>query len=111
MQCPMWVNNTRKCETKIGSPSVDTLMFCTTNRYAECPLYRILNHIGFHCEYLDKCQACEYFRICDFDIFTKAAKKFCLSKKNRDKCARYKLRKQGIIPQLNMHPNGSIISK
>ncbi|MCK5288334.1 MAG: hypothetical protein KAJ79_04670 [Candidatus Omnitrophica bacterium] len=111
MECPMRVNYSRMCEIKTGSRSMNTLVFCTTNRYTECPLYRIFNNIGFHCEYLDKCQACEYFRICDFDIFTKAAKKFCLSKKNRDKCARYKLRKQGIIPQLNMHPNGSIISK
>ncbi|MBU1083532.1 MAG: hypothetical protein KKG84_00430 [Candidatus Omnitrophica bacterium] len=108
MDCPMWIDFTRTCGETIGFSPDDTLDFCSTDSYIDCPFYRALNDIGYHCEYLSSFLAHEHFKVCDFREFAQIAKGYCLSEKNNLSCERYKMRKKGETPPSNMLPDGTI---
>ena len=111
MGCPMWVDYVRECGLKIGFLPENTMDFCDTDKYVDCPFYRTLNDIGFHCEYLESCQAYEHFRIHNFTTFVDMAKKWCMSESGPGNCQRYKMRQAGQVPAPEMLPDGSLIEK
>ena len=81
MFCPMFVDFTRECQYKIGFLPLDTREYCSSKKHRDCPFYRTINKIGFHCMYLEQCPAFEHFKTGNFDDFVAISKKYCLSKK------------------------------
>lgn len=106
MNCPMFVDYTRECLDKIGFLPQNTLGYCQTDKHQECPFYKTLNNIGFHCECVKKCDAYKYFGISDFEKFVEMTKRYCLSKNNIN-CERFKLRKTGEAVPEDLLPDGS----
>ena len=106
MNCPMFIDYTRECLKGIGFLPSNTLDYCQTDKYKECPFFKTLNNIGVHCECIEKCNAYKYFGIHDFIKFTEIAEKYCLSE-NKINCERFKLRKSGKEVPVNLLPDGS----
>lgn len=110
MNCPMFIDYTRECLEKIGFLPGNTLDYCETDKYKECPFFKTLNNIGLHCECIEKCNAYQYFGIHDFDKFAEIAKEYCLSENNIN-CERFKLRKSGKEVPGNLLPDGSWVKE
>lgn len=108
MECPMHVGHTRACQDKIGFVPINTLQYCVTERYKECPFFKTLNNIGYHCAYLANCPAYKHFQIGDFEIFVEITTKYCLSENNIN-CERFKLKKTGKEVPEHLLPDGGKI--
>ncbi|MCU0666882.1 MAG: hypothetical protein MUF05_07305 [Candidatus Omnitrophica bacterium] len=108
MDCPMFVDYTRDCLDKIGFLPQDTFYYCQSDKHKECPFFKTLNNIGFHCDCVKKCVAYKNFGISDFDNFVKIANRYCLSSNNVN-CARFKVRQSGEVVPEDLLPDGSRI--
>jgi len=108
MNCPMFIDYTRECLDKIGFSPQNTFDYCQTDKHKECPFFRTLNNIDFHCECIEKCAAYKYFSISDFEKFAEITKRYCLSENNVN-CERFKLRKSGEVVPENLLPDGNWI--
>lgn len=106
MECPLFVDCTRECMTEVASLPADTLEFCTTERYVDCPFYRRVKKIGLVCECVSGCPAYDFLKVGDFEEFVLIAKQYCLSENNRQ-CQRYILRQQGKPVPQDLLPDGS----
>lgn len=111
MHCSMWVDFVRECGMKIGFMPEYTYEYCSTEKFIECPFYRTIKNIGYHCKYLEKCPAYEHFQIGDFHKFVLIAHQYCLSETNNCKCERFKLRESGETPPPDLLPSGEIIKE
>ena len=111
MACPMYKDFTRECIKELGGMPENTLPFCSTSRYIECPFYIALNNLGFACEFLKQCPAYEHFKHDNFEEFVKIANDYCLSKENCHDCERYKIRKSGNMPPKKLLPNGTFVEE
>jgi hypothetical protein len=110
MPCPMFINCTRECIKKIKYTPSDTLQWCVSEKFEECPFYRQINGIGILCENIESCPTYEYFAIGDFEEFLKMTKEYCLSE-NNTACRRYQLKKAGQKPPAEMLPDGKMRKK
>lgn len=108
MECPLFVDYTRECLKEVVSLPADTLVFCTTGRYKDCPFYRSIKKIGFVCECVIGCPAYESLKVGDFEQFVVIANQYCLSENSRN-CKRYILKKQGKPVSKELLPDGSTI--
>ncbi len=111
MHCPKFVDFTRECQYEVGVLLIDTRHFCSTCKYSTCPFYKAIYNIGYSCKYLKLCPAFEHFMMDDFDEFVSIANKYCLSKENNARCARFKIRNAGKKPPVNLLLDGSIFKK
>jgi len=102
----MYIDYTRECITRIDFYPKNTIDYCASDRYVDCPFYKTLNNIGFCCEFIAKCAAYKYFGVNDFENFVKITRKYCLSEEGSLNCKRYQLRKSGQFVQENLHPDG-----
>ncbi|MFH1062463.1 MAG: hypothetical protein V1747_06210 [Candidatus Omnitrophota bacterium] len=109
MQCPMYVDYSRDCQYKIGFLPLDTGLYCSNDKYTQCPFYIAINGLGHVCKYLKQCPTFEHFKAENFDAFIEIANKYCLSEKNNNNCKRFKIRKRGDIPPFDLMPDGSMI--
>jgi hypothetical protein len=107
MECPLFVDFTRECIKEVASLPADTLEFCTTERYVDCPFYRSIKKVGFFCECITGCPTYESFKASDFKEFVMMSKRYCLSENNLH-CHRYILKKQGKTVPRELRPDGSI---
>ena len=58
MNCPMYKDFTRECAEKFEEViHISNFDICDSDRYKECPFFRILNEPEKLCEYADKCIA------------------------------------------------------
>lgn len=106
MGCPMYVDYARECRNKVGFLPENTLGYCQTEKYKDCPFFKTINNIGFHCECIEKCDAYRYFKVYDFEKFVAVAEKYCLSTNNVN-CERFKLRKAGKEVPADLSPDGT----
>jgi len=106
MGCPMFIDYSRECLDKISFLPSNTLEYCTTEKYKDCPFFKTINNIGFHCECLEKCPADKQFGISDFEKFVYIANRYCLSENNLN-CERFKLRKEGKEVPSDLFPDGT----
>lgn len=106
MNCPMFIDYTRTCLDKIGFLPRNTFDYCQSDKHRECPFFKTLNNIGFHCECIENCPAYGYFGISDFRKFIEIANSYCLSE-NSVNCERFKLRKAGKAVPRGLLPDGS----
>ncbi|MBU1045041.1 MAG: hypothetical protein KJ915_11660 [Candidatus Omnitrophica bacterium] len=104
----MFVDYTRECQYKIGFLPLDTSLYCSTEKYKQCPFYIAINQSGHVCKYLNQCPSFEHFKAENFDDFVSIAYKYCLSEKNNNNCKRFKIRKRGDMPALDLMPDGSM---
>ncbi len=110
MACPMWVDFTRECITKIKYTPQNTFYYCCGEDYKDCPLYRVINNIGTLCENIDKCPVYEHFVLRDFKKFVMVTDAYCLSD-NKVNCKRYQMKKSGQAAPPNMLPDGSLMEQ
>ena len=108
MECPFFVDYTRECIKEMAVLPGDTLGFCTSDRYVDCPFFRSIKKIGFVCECVAGCPAYEFLKIGDFKQFLIITSQYCLSENNLN-CKRYILRKQGQPVPKELLPDGSKI--
>lgn len=108
MTCPLFIDFTRDCLTKIKHIPRDTFDFCTTERYSECPFFRTINNIGEHCEFIENCVIYARFAVGDFNEFVSMTKAYCLTCENVN-CKRYQIRKSGQKPSPDLLPDGSLL--
>lgn len=110
MPCPKYVDNQRMCIKETGVLPADTLAYCATEKYVECPFYKMLEKTGPVCEFALGCQAFQHLQVGDFDEFVRVALRYCLSPGNVD-CKRYRSRKAGKKPPSHLHPDGRSIEE
>ncbi len=106
MHCPKFIDSTRECRKDIESLPTDTLVFCTTERYLECPFYILLEKKGPACENIPICVVFKNFCLGDFEAFVKITKDYCLTEKNVE-CKRYIIKKSGQKPPDDLLPDGT----
>lgn len=106
----MYEDYSRGCITKISVVPEASYNFCDSDKYGDCPFYRIINNIGTLCENINKCPAYAYFQVGEFEEFLKLTKQYCLSE-NKVNCERYKIKNAGKEVPKDLHPNGSKIIK
>ena len=82
MACPMFINDTRKCITEIKSIPVVTYDFCSSEKYTDCPFFRVPNKIGHTCENIKNCYLYAHFKMKDFKESLEITKKYRLSENN-----------------------------
>lgn len=109
MGCPMFIDYCRECFDKIGFLPANTLDYCDTDRHTDCPFFKTINNIGFHCECVEKCPTYKHFGISDFEKFVEITNRYCLSENNVN-CERFKLRKEGKEIPLDLLPDGTKLS-
>jgi len=105
MGCPMYVDYSRECLDKISFSPPNTFEYCETDKHKDCPFFKTINKIGFHCECVEKCPTYKHFGISDFEEFIEIANKYCLNS-NVD-CERFKLRKAGKEVPEDLLPDGT----
>ena len=105
-ECPLFIDFTRECIKERMSLPANTLEFCTTERYVDCPFYRSIKKVGFVCECVSGCPAYESLMVGDFEEFVVITKRYCLSE-NKLNCQRYILKKQGKPVPKELLPDGS----
>jgi len=100
MSCPMYKDFTRECIEKFEEIiNISNLDVCESDRYKECPFYRILNEPEKHCKYIYKCLEGAAIWKLSFERITQVSKTYCFSE-NRVNCERYKVMKTGkAIPE------------
>lgn len=110
MPCPKYVDNQRLCIKETKVLPADTLAYCATERFVECPFYIMLEKTGPVCEFAQGCQAFQHMQVGDFQEFVKITREYCLSA-GKVHCKRYQLRKAGSKVPLDLHPDGRIIEE
>ena len=107
INCPMFVDYVRECMDYIQIVSeVNTMKFCVTVEFKNCPFYKAVKKIGCVCEMLVICPIYKKLSIKDFDKFLQITKDFCLSENNAN-CERLKIKKTGNTPPADLMPDGS----
>lgn len=107
--CPLFVDFTRECIQKIGyMPNDSMFKFCSSSSYVKCPLYRALNNVGNHCEYVYSCVVFRYYGTRNIDKFLEVTQKYCLADTQMG-CARYRMKKKGQSPPPDLLPDGGKI--
>ncbi|MBN1688044.1 MAG: hypothetical protein JW893_02995 [Candidatus Omnitrophica bacterium] len=107
MPCPLFVDYTRECQSQVGQLRQDTFDYCSSEKYKECPFYRIIHKKGSNCKYFDKCSTYDRLKKEDFKIFVETANKFCLSQKGCLLCHCFQVMESGEVPPLMLLPDGS----
>ena len=95
MDCPKYKNYTRECLT--GNREFEnyaTFDYCRSEKYVECPMYKIIIDKEQHCEFTEKCKTNSELINIDFEKTKQLVATYCFSKKHGN-CARYKLLKAG----------------
>lgn len=110
MGCPMYVDCCRECLDKISFLPSNTFNYCETDKHKDCPFFKTIKNVGYHCECLEKCPAYKQFGIFEFDKFVEIANKYCLSSNNVS-CERFKLRKDGKEVPEDLLPDGTKLIK
>ncbi len=100
MSCPMYKDFTRECIEKFEEIiTISNLDVCDSDRYKECPFYRLLNEPEKLCEYADKCLHGKTIWKSPFERIMWVSKTYCFSE-NKVNCERYKVMKAGkAIPE------------
>jgi hypothetical protein len=105
--CPMFSDYVRECMKHFSIvPEVNTVEFCTTEKYTDCPFYKSINKLCPVCEMLDRCPIFKHLSIKDFDKFVQVTKDYCLSEKKMA-CERLNIFKSGDMPPPDLMPDGS----
>ena len=107
MECPFFVDYTRECIKEVKILPANTLTYCTTEQYVDCPFYRRIKKAGFVCECVSGCPAYEMLEVGDFEAFFAITKQYCLSENNLN-CQRYILKKQGKPVPRELLPDGTM---
>ncbi len=114
MGCPLFKDYTRECIAEIGiypeNLTKKILLFCQTDKFVECPFYKILKTKLEVCKNIKNCPAYRNFQKQDFDEFVEISNKYCTSLGYK-KCERYVLSKAGKKVSPCMHPNGECIQE
>jgi len=110
MNCPLYIDSCRECRDEIGFIPENTLGYCQSEKYKDCPFFKTINKIGIHCECVKKCPTYRHFKIYDFEKFVAMANKYCLSE-NIPNCERFKLRKAGKDVPEDLLPDGTKLAK
>ncbi len=108
MKCPLFSELlARSCSEKLGKIPYNTLDYCKSTLYAECPFFRIVYNIHPMCELLKSCKGLERMKeVYDFENFTQNLNTYCLSD-NHVLCKRYVAYRKKERPQDNLLPDGS----
>lgn len=107
MSCPLYKDYTRMCVSEFEDVvRITNFSICASEKYQDCAFYRILHKIEPMCTYAEKCPI--YFSLADggFDALTTMTKNYCFSENYID-CERYKIRKTGKKPPMELYPDGS----
>jgi hypothetical protein len=110
MACPLYRDFTRECVEKIESLPADTMGYCESGKYKDCPFYRIITRKGEVCANVAKCSAFAKFRLGDFEKFVEISNRFCTSK-DHVKCKRFILKASGKDVPVTLHPDGRMIKE
>jgi hypothetical protein len=110
MGCPKFVDNTRECIAAVEFVPPDTLDFCTTEKYRNCPFYLIITGKKEVCVNIKKCPAFKKFSLYEADKFIDMCNKFCTSK-NHVSCQRFIRKMKGEEVPVTLHPDGHLISE
>jgi len=109
MSCPMYKDFTRECAEKFKEViNISNFNVCNSDRYKECPFYRIFNEPEKLCEYVHKCVGGEFIWKESFERIMWVSNNYCLSE-NKINCERYKLMKTGKTVPENLLADGSKI--
>ncbi len=110
MNCPKFVDFTRECIKEIEVLPGNTFNYCTTEKYVNCPFYKILSGDKNVCQNITKCQAFKNFQTLDFERFINMTTEWCVSENHRN-CQRYILKSRGEIVPFNLHPDGITVKE
>ncbi len=110
MSCPLFVDFTRECIKEVEFTPTDTTEFCATEKYVDCPFYRLLIKKGDVCKNIGKCPAFKNFQVGDFNKFVEISNRFCTSK-NHVSCKRYITKESGQPVPISLHPDGSFVKE
>ena len=109
MSCPLYKDFTRECAEKFeGIVQISSFDVCESDRYKECPFYRLINEPEKLCEYADRCVQGEFIWKESFERIMWVSNTYCLSE-NKVNCERYKLMKTGEVVPENLRVDGSRI--
>ena len=109
MSCPMYKDFTRECAEKFEEViNISNFDVCESDRYKECPFYRILNEPEKLCKYVHKCVQGEFIRKESFERIMWVSNTYCLSE-NKVNCERYKIMKTGKTVPEGLRADGSKI--
>lgn len=107
MGCPYFKDFVRECSARISMvPEINTMFFCSTNAFCECPFYHLLQNIGPLCKYVKDCSLFHSLSIHNFDLFRTITKSYCLSL-NCSSCRRNIVKSAGGDVPKNLMPDGS----
>ena len=109
MSCPMYKDFTRECIEKFEEIiNISNLNVCESDRYKECPFYRIFNEPEKLCEYADKCLHGKTIWTSSFERIMWISKTYCFSE-NKVNCERNKVMKTGKATPEGLRVDGSRI--
>mgnify|MGYP001816842645 CR=1 FL=1 len=111
ISCPLFNERGRLCMDVLPfvPQGFQTLQFCLTSQYAQCPFFKYVNNPTIYCEYFKNCSICERFVKTEFEAFVELAETWCLS--HFRQCARREKRNRGEIPPPNLLPSGDALSE
>jgi hypothetical protein len=100
---------TRECAEKFEDViNISNFDVCDSDRFKECPFYRILNEPEKLCKYVYKCVQDEFIWKEPFERIIWVSNNYCLSE-NKINCERYKLMKAGKTVPKKLLADGSKI--
>lgn len=109
MHCPLYIDFTRECIKEVEIMPNNTLLYCTTDKYKDCPFYKIIKKEKGVCENIKKCHAFPHLQLSGFEPFVEVSERFCTSPSHK-KCQRYILKKSGEEVPEDLHPDGTIMN-
>jgi len=105
----MYKDFTRECAEKFEEViNISNFDVCDSDRYKECPFYRILNEPEKLCKYVDKCVHGKIIWKSSFERIIWVSNTYCLSE-NKVNCERYKLMETGKTVPENLRADESRI--
>ena len=110
MGCPMFIDYVRECVDDIENLPGETITFCDSDNYTNCPFYLKSQNKSSTCKNISNCHFFNNFSMESFQDFINITKNYCLSLKHVE-CVRYTLRESGEKVPDNLSPDGNIIDK
>jgi hypothetical protein len=109
MHCPYYKDFVRECAARIAMvPEINTMLFCTTEAFGECPFYRSIEKIACVCEFVETCTLFRHLSRRDFPLFRTTTEQYCLCE-GCSTCQRHVIKKSGRQPPPDLMPDGSAL--
>ena len=109
MSCPKFKDFTRECITEYeGIIKLANYDFCESDRYEECPVYKLISGKVKPCKFMEECKNNSNYENVDFKKVTQLGEIYCFTEK-KVSCARYKLLKEGKEVPGHLLADGSMV--